>query len=83
MVKACLVGEDYTYCIERIYVEFKKTEEIRFSLYKDTIKTDNRYIPISLDVIELELIELIKGSIKAKVFSDGFIDMLKQEINKV
>lgn len=83
LVQASLVDEDYTYCIERIYVKSKKTEEIRFSLYKDTIKSDNRYIPRSLDVTELELIELIKSSIKGKVFSDGFIDMLKYEINKV
>lgn len=83
LVQASLVDEDYTYCIERIYVKSKKTEEIRFSLYRDTIKSDNRYIPRSLDVTELELIELIKNSIKGKVFSDGFIDMLKQEINKV
>lgn len=83
LVQACLVDEDYTYCIERIYVKSKKTEEIRFSLYKDTIRSDNRYIPRSLDVTELELMELIKSSIKGKVFSDGFIDMLKQEINKV
>lgn len=83
LVQASLVDEDYTYCIERIYVKSKKTEEIRFSLYKDTIKSDNRYIPRSLDVTELELIELIKSSIKGKVFSDGFIDMLKYEINKI
>lgn len=81
--QASLVDEDYTYCIERIYVKSKKTEEIRFSLYKDTKKFDNRFIPRSLDVTELELIELIKSSIKGKIFSDGFIDMLKQEINKI
>lgn len=37
----------------------------------------------SFDVIELELIELIKESIREKVFSEEFIEMLKQEINKV
>ncbi|MBS5940102.1 MAG: hypothetical protein KIC47_12060 [Clostridium sp.] len=57
LVQACLVDEDYTYCIDRIYVKSKKTEEIIFSLYKDTIKSDNRYIPRSLDVTELELME--------------------------
>ena len=83
LVQASLADEEYTYCIERIYVKAKKTEEIRFSLYKDTIKTENRYIPRSLDVTELELIELIKGSIKGKVFSEGFIEMLKQEVNQI
>ena len=81
--RACLVDQDYTYCIERIYVKAKKTEEIRFSLYKQTVKSDSRYIPRSLDVTELELIELIKTSIKGKVFSEGFIEMLKQEISKI
>ena len=44
---------------------------------------DETYIPRSLDVTELELIELIKESIREKVFSEGFIEMLKQEINQV
>ncbi|CAM2079198.1 hypothetical protein NSA50_13535 [Clostridium sp. DSM 100503] len=83
LLQASLNDSEYTYCIERIYVKAKKTEEIRFSLYKDTIKSDNRYIPRSLDVTELELIELIKESISRKVFSEGFIEMLKQEINKI
>lgn len=82
LLQASLNDSEYTYCIERIYVKAKKTEEIRFSLYKDTIKSDNRYIPRSLDVTELELIELIKESIREKVFSEEFIEMLKQEINK-
>ena len=47
------------------------------------MKSDNRYIPRSLDVTELELIELIKESISRKVFSEEFIEMLKQEINKI
>ncbi|WP_195959371.1 hypothetical protein [Clostridium saudiense] len=82
LLQARLNDSEYTYCIERIYVKAKKTEEIRFSLYKDTVKSDNRYIPRSLDVTELELIELIKESIREKVFSEEFIEMLKQEINK-
>ena len=74
--------EEYTYCIERIYIKAKKRDEIRFCLYKDTITRENRYIPRSLDVTELELIELIKASLKEKVFSDEFITMLKQELSK-
>ena len=83
LLQARLNDSEYTYCIERIYVKAKKTEEIRFSLYKDTVKSDNRYIPRSLDVTELELIELIKESIREKVFSEEFIEMLKQEISKI
>lgn len=75
--------EEYTYCIERIFVKSKRREEIRFSLYKDTIRSNNRYIPRSLDVTELEFMELIKKAIKDKVFSKEFIEMLKEEINNI
>ncbi|MDU8966668.1 MAG: hypothetical protein E7H39_12485 [Clostridium sp.] len=81
--QASLVDEDYTYCIERIYVKAKKMEEIRFTLYKETLKSGNRYIPRSLDVTEIELIKLIRSSLEGNVFSTGFIKMLKEEINKV
>ncbi|MFR1823652.1 MAG: hypothetical protein ACLSXJ_09810 [Clostridium saudiense] len=81
--QASLVDEDYTYCIERIYVKAKKMEEIRFTLYKETLNSRNRYIPRSLDVTEIELIKLIRSSLEGNVFSSGFIKMLKEEINKV
>ncbi|MBT9830298.1 hypothetical protein [Clostridium baratii] len=78
--QASLKDEDYTYCIERIFVKSKRREEIRFAVYKDIVRGDNIYVPRSLDVTELELIELIKKSIKGKVFSYEFIEMLKQEL---
>ena len=68
------------YCIEKIFVKSMKRNEIRFAVYKDTVRGDDIYFPRSLDVTELELMELIKKSIKEKVFSDDFIDMLKQEL---
>ena len=77
-----LVDEEYTYCIERIYVKQKKRDEIRFSLYRDTAKADNRYIPRSLCVTELELIELIGASLKEKILSSKFLEILKQEVSK-
>ena len=78
------VGEvEYTYSIEKIYIKELKRDEVRFCVYKVTRRGDETYIPRSLDVTELELIELIKESISRKVFSEGFIEMLKQEINKV
>ena len=52
-------------------------------MYKATRRGDETYIPRSLDVTELELIELIKESIKNKVFSEEFITMLKQEISNI
>lgn len=79
--KVSIEDDDYYSCIERIEVKSKKRDEIRFSLYKDTIRGDNRYIPRSLDVTEIQLLELIRLAIKEKVFSDEFIDMLKQELS--
>ena len=78
------VGDDeYTYTIEKIYIKELKRNEVRFCVYKATRRGDETYIPRSLDVTELELLELIKESIKNKVFSEEFITMLKQEICKV
>ena len=78
------VGEgEYTYSIEKIYIKELKRDEVRFCVYKVTRRGDEAYIPRSLDVTELELIELIKESISRKVFSEEFIEMLKQEINKI
>ena len=78
------VGEgEYTYSIEKIYIKELKRDEVRFCVYKVTRRGDETYIPRSLDVTELELIELIKESISRKVFSEGFIEMIKQEINKI
>ncbi|MBP2031905.1 hypothetical protein J2Z42_000570 [Clostridium algifaecis] len=75
-------GEEYTYCIERIFVKAKDREEIRFSLYKDTIISLQRYIPRSLDVTEEELIELIKQAIDNSVFSKEFIKNLNELLNQ-
>ena len=78
------VGEgEYTYSIEKIYIKELKRDEVRFCVYKVTRRGDETYIPRSLDVTELELIELIKESISRKVLSEGFIEMLKQEINQI
>ena len=78
------VGEgEYTYSIEKIYIKELKRDEVRFCVYKVTRRGDEAYIPRSLDVTELELIELIKKSIREKVFSEDFIEMLKQEISKI
>ncbi len=97
---------EYTYSIEKIYIKELKRDEVRFCVYKATRRGDETYIPRSLDVTELELIEatrrgdetyiprsldvtelelieLIKESIKNKVFSEEFIEMLKQELNRI
>lgn len=78
------VGDDeYTYTIENIYIKELKRNEVKFCVYKATRRGDESYILRSLDVTELELIVLIKESIKNRVFSEEFITMLKQEISKV
>ena len=78
--QASLKDKDYTYRIEKIFVKSMKRYEIRFAVYKDIVIGDDIYVPRSLDVTELELMELIKKSIREKVFSDDFIEMLKQEL---
>ena len=79
--KVSIEDDQYNSCIERIEVKEKQREEIRFALYKDTIRGNKRYVPRSLDVTELQLLELIKKAIQENIFSDEFIEMLKQELN--
>ena len=74
---------EYTYSLEKIYIKELKRDEVRFCVYKASRRGDETFIPRSLDVTELELIELIKKSIREKVFSEEFIEMLKQEISKI
>lgn len=74
--------EEYTYSIEKIFIKSVKRDEIRFSLYKDTIRSAERYIPRSLDVTEEQLLQLIKESITAGVFSKEFIKNLSQVLNQ-
>lgn len=76
-----LADEEYTYCIEKIFIKAKRRDEIRFSLYKDTIKSQERYIPRSLDVTEHELLQLIKESIEGAVFSKEFVKSLEELLN--
>lgn len=78
---AVIEDDEYNSCIERIEVKDKKREEIRFALYKDTIRESNCYIPRSIDVTEMQLLELMKKAIQAKVFSSEFVQMLKQELD--
>ena len=77
------VGEgEYTYSIEKIYIKELKRDEVRFCVYKSTRRGDETYIPRSLDVTELEFIELIRESLKEKVFSNECIEMLRQVIDE-
>lgn len=73
--------DDYTYCIEKIFIKEKDRDEIRFSLYKDTVRSEQTYIPRSLDVTEEELMQLIKAAIDKSVFSKEFIKSLSEIFN--
>ncbi|MBZ9633374.1 hypothetical protein [Clostridium sp. FP1] len=77
-----LADEEYTYCIEKIFIKTMKRDEIRFSLYKDTIRSEERYIPRSLDVTEQQLLQLIKEAIQEAVFSKEFIKNLIEILNQ-
>lgn len=70
------VDNNYTYCIEKIYVKKLKRFEIRFSLYKDLTGHPEKYIARSLDVTELEFISLLKDAIEKNVFTPEMIDSM-------
>ena len=68
---------EYTYSIEKVFVKAKKRDEIRFCLYKDTGNQLERYVPRSLDVTELEFLELFRDAIKQEVFSKDLLSGLR------
>ena len=68
------VDNNYTYCIEKIYVKKLKRFEIRFSLYKDLTGHPEKYIARSLDVTEPEFISLLKDAIEKNVFSSEMVE---------
>lgn len=72
------VDNNYTYCIEKIYVKKLKRFEIRFSLYKDLTGHPEKYIARSLDVTELEFISLLKDAIEKNVFTFEMLDEMSK-----
>lgn len=68
---------EYTYSIEKVFVKAKRRDEIRFCLYKDTGNQLERYVPRSLDVTELEFLELFRDAIKQEVFSKDLLSGLR------
>ena len=72
------VDNNYTYCIEKIYVKKLKRFEIRFSLYKDLTGHPEKYIARSLDVTELEFISLLKDAIEKNVFTFEMLDEISK-----
>lgn len=72
------VDNNFTYCIEKIYVKKLKRFEIRFSLYKDLNGHPEKYIARSLDVTELEFLSLLKDAIVKNVFTPEMIDSMSK-----
>ncbi|WP_394899935.1 hypothetical protein [Clostridium butyricum] len=77
-----IIDDSYYSSIEKIRVKSKKRDEVRFALYKDTFRMQRQFIPRSLDLTEKQLIELIRKAIEGKIFSEEFINLLREELNK-
>ncbi len=77
MAQSKITDGEYTYSIEKVFVKAKKRDEIRFCLYKDTINQVERYVPRSLDVTELEFLELFRKAIQEEVFSKEMISSIR------
>ena len=78
-----IIDDDYYSSIEKIKVKSKNREEVRFALYKDTFKMERQFIPRSLDLTEKQLLELIEKAIEGKVFSEEFVNLLREKLNKI
>lgn len=75
---------DEAYSIEKIFINSKYEEEIRFSYYKDIVRNGvlrrEYFVPRPLDLSEDKLIELISQAIKKRVFSKEFVKKLREII---
>lgn len=78
-----IIDDEYYSSIEKIKVKKKEREEIRFALYKNTFKMKRQFIARSLDLTEKQLLELIGKAIEGKVFSEEFVNLLREKLNKM
>ena len=74
--------DEYTYCVERLFIKGnKQQEEIRFALYKTTLdknsQTTTKLVPRPVDLTEEELLELLREAISKEIFSKAFLKSLK------
>ena len=76
----------YTYAFEKIYVKELEREEVRICLYKDmrdrSGKIQNRMLVRPCDLTEMEFIQLFDKAIKDKLFSDEFVNYLRNIVNQ-
>lgn len=79
-------GLGYTYAFEKIYVKELEREEVRICLYKDMRdrggNIQNRMLVRPCDLTEMEFIQLFEKAIKDKLFSDEFINYLRNVVNQ-
>lgn len=77
-----IIDDDYYSSIEKIKVKSKNREEVRFALYKDTFKMERQFIPRSLDLTEMQLLELIIKAIEGKVLFEKIVKLSRRECKK-
>lgn len=79
-------GLGYTYAFEKIYVKELEREEVRICLYKDMRdrggNIQNRMLVRPCDLTEMEFIQLFEKAIKDGLFSDEFINYLRNIANQ-
>ena len=79
-------GLGYTYAFEKIYVKELEREEVRICLYKDmrdrSGKIQNRMLVRPCDLTEMDFIHLFDKAIKDKLFSDEFVNYLRNIVNQ-
>lgn len=76
-------GDEYSYMIEKIKVkEHNNREEIRFSIYKDIIGFGEKLIVRPMDLQESLLLQLIQKAIIEGIFSNEFVESLKEILSK-
>lgn len=79
-------GLGYTYAFEKIYVKELEREEVRICLYKDmrdrSGKIQNKMLVRPCDLTEMEFIQLFDKAIKDKLFSDEFVNYLRNIVNQ-
>jgi RecG-like helicase len=78
---------EYSYCLEKIYVkEDRQQEEIRFALYKTSLDKKGqeitKLVPRPLDTTEEELLELLKEALSKEIFSKTFLKNLKHMLQE-
>ncbi|EES50770.1 hypothetical protein NE172_06920 [Clostridium botulinum] len=78
-----IIDDEYYSSIEKVKIKSKNRDEIRFALYKDIFKMERQFIPRSLDLTEKQLLELIGKAIEGKVFSEEFVNLLREKLNKI